>query len=597
VTTLQDETDTKDLSAWEAAWPYHKRGWAVIPLKPESKEPGVRWQEFQHRRPTDAEIETWFQPDGRVGVGIVTGTVSNLVVLDADSDDAVRWVAERLRESGTRPAKVRTARGEHVYFAAPADEPIPTIRGLIEGLDVKAEGSYVVAPPSVHPHGHAYRWVEGFDPRLDLPPLPDPVLRLIWDRNGKREPVQEGPITEGSRNDTLTRIAGAMRRHGASERSIARALLEENRSRCRPPLPEAEVEKIAASVGRYAPGFHSVPLRDGRGRNRIPERIDAVALHGEPFEPLVSLPLVGQGGFVIEGLSNLIAAYPKVGKTSVVFQGAVLPWLAEGRRVVYLSEEPRRLWQNRVESVEADQLRGLTLVLMAGYDPRDLFEAAFSGEEEVVIMDTVRAALKFEQETDNSELLRRIEPWIVRAREKGRTLVCLHHETKAGGSHGRGIAGGHALFGAFDMAIEIDRVPEADHRRRVRGYGRLTVPPDFLYEERDGRMVSLGAATVVEEGAVRGRVLDALTEEPQRAEEVRDRVSEPRPGLRQIRVALQRLVDLGEAVGSGTGKKGDPRRWWRLEDSEDSIPSSSTPKGTESNPTSQPVQTTIEEAQ
>ena len=71
------------------------------------------------------------------------------------------------------------------------------------------------------------------------------------DRNNSR--VSE-LLPEGGRNDGLTRYGGGMRRGGASHVEIEQKLLQENMRRCRPPLPENEVRKIAASVARYAIG-------------------------------------------------------------------------------------------------------------------------------------------------------------------------------------------------------------------------------------------------------------------------------------------------------------------------------------------------------
>jgi len=62
-----------------------------------------------------------------------------------------------------------------------------------------------------------------------------------------------GPIHKGARNTTLTSLAGAMRRQGASKGTILAALREENRKRCRPPLPHKEVAGIASSVSKYTP--------------------------------------------------------------------------------------------------------------------------------------------------------------------------------------------------------------------------------------------------------------------------------------------------------------------------------------------------------
>jgi hypothetical protein len=60
-------------------------------------------------------------------------------------------------------------------------------------------------------------------------------------------------IREGERNTILTSLAGAMRRRGASQEAIFAALQAENQRRCEPPLADAEVAGIAASIARYQP--------------------------------------------------------------------------------------------------------------------------------------------------------------------------------------------------------------------------------------------------------------------------------------------------------------------------------------------------------
>jgi hypothetical protein len=81
--------------------------------------------------------------------------------------------------------------------------------------------------------------------------------------------------------------------------------------------------------------------------------------------------------------------------------------------------------------------------------------------EDIVIVDTLRHALRFSQEADNSEIAAQVTPWIERAREKRKTFLGLHHQTKAGGEKRAGLAGGHALLGVFHMAIEVDRARNA----------------------------------------------------------------------------------------------------------------------------------------
>src|SRR5215218_2296005 len=132
-----------------AAMGYRRRELSVIRLK--GKIPAEPWAEYQERRMTPEEIEERPWP----GVGIVTGAISGIVVLDADSLDAV----EELTRRGHAPTPMaKTARGMHAYFQHPGGE-LPTRIGLGNGLDLKGDGGYVAAPPSKHPSGAFYEWL------------------------------------------------------------------------------------------------------------------------------------------------------------------------------------------------------------------------------------------------------------------------------------------------------------------------------------------------------------------------------------------------------------------------------------------------------
>jgi putative DNA primase/helicase len=133
------------------------RGWSVIPLRFRSKRPALpSWLEFQKRHATFEEIDGWAQTLPVMNVGIVTGMVSQLIVIDADSDEAMAWALENMPHCDLR---VRTAKGVHLYYACA--RPIKTkVRTTYHGtkleIDIKATGGYVVAPGSVHPSGHVY---------------------------------------------------------------------------------------------------------------------------------------------------------------------------------------------------------------------------------------------------------------------------------------------------------------------------------------------------------------------------------------------------------------------------------------------------------
>lgn len=114
-----------------------------------------------------------------------------------------------------------------------------------------------MAPPSFHASGVHYEWEGSSHPdEVRLAPIPDWLLQLITAKTEKPKQAAvriEGPILNGRRNDTLTSLAGTMRRRGMGYESIKVALLAENSDRCDPPLKADEVEQIASSVCRYDP--------------------------------------------------------------------------------------------------------------------------------------------------------------------------------------------------------------------------------------------------------------------------------------------------------------------------------------------------------
>jgi hypothetical protein len=102
---------------------YMGRGWSIIPIRPGDKRPLARWEEFQHRHPTETEVGVWFYRCPEAGIGIVTGAISGLVVIDVDVGHGGDESVERLeREHGHLPGTVecRTGGGgRHLYFAHP----------------------------------------------------------------------------------------------------------------------------------------------------------------------------------------------------------------------------------------------------------------------------------------------------------------------------------------------------------------------------------------------------------------------------------------------------------------------------------------------
>src|SRR5439155_24311180 len=131
--------------------------------------------------------------------------------------------------------------------------------------------------------------------------------------------------------------------------------------------------------------------------------------------------------------------------------------------------------------------------------------------EHIFVIDAVRNLLRLNDENDNSEVARVLNPWIAAARDAGKTPIFVHHNRKGGGEHGEGIAGGHALLGVCDIAIEVlyDRINP--QRRLIRAYSRIESPLPLLYEMAPDRSLrALGDPRAVSFDDVKGRVISAL---------------------------------------------------------------------------------------
>ena len=158
----------EDISQWNTchyAMMYHANGLSVIPIKPHSKEPAIpKWKPYQKEAPSINEIKQWFYNTDN-NIGIVMGSVSGgTFALDFDSVGLFREFYSRLDDRLKGIVKntwiVKTDRGFHVYLRAFEEEmDVPKTQSF-GGIDVKGEGSYVVAPPSVHPSGIRYEFLE-----------------------------------------------------------------------------------------------------------------------------------------------------------------------------------------------------------------------------------------------------------------------------------------------------------------------------------------------------------------------------------------------------------------------------------------------------
>ncbi len=261
----------------DAALHYARLGWAVLPIhsinedgtctcrRPDCSSPGKHPMTSHGVKDatTDAEeIEAWFGRWPRANIGIATGRGSNLFVIDIDPRHGGHESLKKLHSRyGLLPKTVKSltgGAGEHLLFAYPQEErwvPSKPLPGY-PGLDLRADGACIVVPPSIHKSGVRYEWADKEQLRKPrLPTVPGFLVELACPTKGQEaKPVQRGQIGEGGRHTFLTSLAGFLRHHGLPQNSIETGISKLNTPLCSPPLPEAEVAQIAASIARYPSG-------------------------------------------------------------------------------------------------------------------------------------------------------------------------------------------------------------------------------------------------------------------------------------------------------------------------------------------------------
>ncbi|MGH7745816.1 MAG: bifunctional DNA primase/polymerase, partial [Candidatus Dormibacteria bacterium] len=240
---------------------YRRLGWAVFPCRPGLKIPYAGTRGVNDAT-TDARIiAAWWAATPDANVAIACGA-SGLVVIDIDPRHGGDETWSDLVAQHGEPTTLQVCTpsgGSHYYYRAPDGVEIASGASVLgAGVDVRARGGYVLAPPSVV-DGVAYVYEAEHGPReiapVTLPPLPS------WLRDALTRPRASvalgaddaAPIAAGARNTTLASIAGTMRRRGLASDEIVGALAVLNTRRCMPPLDEREVSAIAHSVARYEP--------------------------------------------------------------------------------------------------------------------------------------------------------------------------------------------------------------------------------------------------------------------------------------------------------------------------------------------------------
>lgn len=244
--------EAKSMKEW--ALHYAEMGLAVFPLACRDKVPAVvgGCKVATTKRTT---IERWWDKNPQYNIGIATGNKSSgLVVIDLDVDknkgiDGYDVLRDWQNKHGKLPETWQsiTGRGGYHYFYKDAIVHSNRV-GLYEGVDIRGEGGYIVAPPSVHPNGNIYEWEQGPE-EYEIAQVDNIVNDFLKGEKQRRDSEDKTNfkvpelIPEGERVDTIVRLIASLRTKGLDDDAIKAAVRVENEKRCNPPLKEKELEK------------------------------------------------------------------------------------------------------------------------------------------------------------------------------------------------------------------------------------------------------------------------------------------------------------------------------------------------------------------
>lgn len=321
----------------EHALAYRKAGWSVVPLHsivkgrctcPKGKDcpsPGkhpriAAWGAYQVEPPTEDEIREWWTRWPNANVGVITGAVSGIIALDIDGEEGL----ETLRQHGYHlpPTAVsRTGRGWHYVYKHPGGDcrnfAGKAGKTILPHVDFRGDGGLIVVQPSRHRSGTTYWW-ELTPEEAGIADPPDWLVQLIRRQASEHSEDVHRRLTaadwsvdipEGARNVQLTRRAGSLLAGGKMEPAEALTmLLAWNERHCKPPLPEAEVRAIVASIAK------AEASKKGRRKHtetRSPEGSDdadspqGLRTVASPGEPMVNARAFVAERYTQEGIRTL----------------------------------------------------------------------------------------------------------------------------------------------------------------------------------------------------------------------------------------------------------------------------------------------------
>jgi len=394
-------------NVYEAAKFYVKEyGLSVIPLAFKDKRPIVEWKEYQERLPSDEELTKWFKGKKR-NIAIICGRVSGgLVVVDFDSKEKFTDFIMKLKNAsiGLKHAIentwiVKTGKGYHVYLRLENEDLVPRTKPrLAEGLDVKAEGGYVVAPPSIHPSGVEYTFILN-DPReKSIEVISEKewkeLLSLLAPREEAREKAAKKNPTRKLNEDQIKKIVKIIEPYYIPGHRdliaypliglLVKANVDYESAKRIIELLAMETKDEEINHRLYLVDYHYGRRAEEKGIEHL-KGISGVREELEKVLREQGLPedeIVKRVSETIAELYSVLGLSRGPGVAWLERKGGFIKkWVAVGRQGIYVFKRRDRDDEPTVQIVSNAKVKGARAIRVLGLDLRNLYMVDVDGEE------------------------------------------------------------------------------------------------------------------------------------------------------------------------------------------------------------------------
>lgn len=541
---------------------YRGIGWSPFPVASGSKTPLVKWEKYQREVASEAEIRRWWEQYPDASIGIATGNVSGIVVVDVEAGGETKeWPPTIVSRTG--------GGGYHYLYKYPGTTIKNRVR-IREKTDIRGDGGYVVVPPSLHKSGNNYEWAIAPSDAV-LEECPKWLLQENTESSYTKTDWATFLGTQnavGTRNHQAAVLAGKILYHNPIELwdTVGWAALKEwNNAQNSPPLAEAELKATWDSIKKAELAKRS--SNDTTPSHSLPAvNYTFTSLGSLLDEPEEDIDWILDGMLPSSGFS-IVVAKPKVGKSTLVRQLALAvacgkPFLERQTSrgaVLYVALE-----EKRSEVKKHFKLLGGTgnddLYVYVGSVPQEahkwLDREIKQRKPVLVIIDTLFRFVNIQDGNDYAKVTSALTPLLSLSRENGAHLMVVHHARKGGGDGGDTTLGSTAIFGSVDTAIFLKK---SDGKRMIETEQRYgdNLESSILVFDDETRFITLGGTKEEDDKhRLESDVLAFLKSQEEPCTE--KTISEATEGKTILkRKVLREMLASGSIYRTGSGTKGD----------------------------------------